>query len=266
MLKVKIDVTFDPCVCTATLTDITGFQRLGFLSPDEEEREHAYKIHEFVSFVALGKITDDCYNLLNEPEVIHIPEEDVSNTFRLNFDPVEVKLSKDGHLDIGKYYVVTKDVFDAKFADTDNDYVYYDLETETFTYRVSGCVKTSSTPAILFKHLDVELTTGIYLTNLQFVSACHLEKCYNSMLKQNFGNMLGKNPLSGSKRCFAGDCSEADDTLKANIDLLRKSLAIVEYLIECDELDDAGYIIDLLGNCNGICSKVEGYDNCGCSN
>ena len=92
-----------------------------------------------------------------------------------------------------------------------------------------------------------------------FVSICLLRKCYINLCQQIFNNR-------GFSHCL--DRSTVDNDLIYRRDLLWMAINVIEYLTECNQLNEVERIIEMLDGCNGLClpsditSKTNG---CGCS-
>lgn len=69
------------------------------------------------------------------------------------------------------------------------------------------------------------------------------------------------------KPCSCGEKIDLDVNLKYKRDLVQSTLSVIQYLVDCNRLEEAQRILERIGSCNGICPTANdniSKSKCGC--
>lgn len=274
MLELNINVNYDDCNCQVVFEDVTGFASQGFdngfLSESEQPTDNkSFRLSDGVFYNILYlKNLDDTITLINTTQLpIVLQPSDVKDNYEENVRVEMEELNKDGRVYITRHFIITKQYYNSNSALFNGDTIYYDEDDGLLYYNGSGSFEVITEKELVTDVIS-DLTLGISSVRRVLFNLCMLKKCYRNMLESQFDNLLGVNPLKGSKGCFKGNCNEDQEFIKNtnDLNLIRNALTAIEYLLDCGKYDDAMRLLHLLGNCGGICYKYnkKGRYGCGC--
>lgn len=96
-------------------------------------------------------------------------------------------------------------------------------------------------------------TSNIYSEIKHFFSVCNLRKCFIKACQEIFNS-------TAFDRCFK---SKVDEELRYRRDLIWAALNVIQYMVDCNQLEEAQRLLEQIMSCNGLCSKFN--EDCGCN-
>lgn len=278
MLKLNINVNFDDCGCFTTYEDITGFtvnsgQDGKFIlegDPLPSNKDFHLSDGTFVNAIYL-KDYDDKTTVFETSDIPNvIPSALVKPIYKDNIKIAKESIPSDGKIYIGRYFIMSNVHYqnDTSRFTLSEPIVYYDENDGYFYLLENGDITILKTVKELVSKVDTKTTQGLVYTNVVLFSICHLKKCYQNMLQDQFDKLLGYDTNTNLQKCLTGNCldSAEDIQLKNNIELLHNAITVINYLLDCGKYEDAMRLLNLLGRCGGICFKYNknSKNGCGC--
>lgn len=244
-LKICMSTCSTCDVCSVTISD-----KSKYLSEDSTNTsKNQFKFSDTVSIdiLQLNKISETSY-----------PSYTINSHISDGYTTLSI--SEDGYYDVIHIVIPTVEWFNKELAKTTGsalglyNIVYFADCSTIYKYVDNKISKVSIEELVEINTTD----TTISKTSKEFVSICLLKKCYINLCQQIFDSRSFSSCWNNNK---------IDSELVYKRDLLWMALNVIDYLTQCNQLQEAERIIEILTSCNGICSSnnTTKTSGCGCS-
>lgn len=213
-------------------------------------------------------------NKIGNPQIIKIFTTEEEGLFEETFE-----FPQDGHYTVAKIMMPNKESFQPIIGGDYKTYFYADTEEIDPTYGIYKIYKVSyddqgnrtdeviELPDLIDINCGEGTTVKLYKELIQYFSICYLYKCYVNLCKRLFKDLFGPTKNGRMKPCSCGEKVDLDVNLKYKRDLVQSTLSVIQYLVDCNRLEEAQRILERIGSCNGICPTANdniSKSRCGC--
>ena len=250
--------------CGFKITDITKKEDNGYLPSESGFMKNRYKFEDTSVICVLGLCRST--NIFPQYEkFIYAPHNE-------KFNNIYIPTIFDGYFKLNyivlpnkQWFEANKNLHAAEYIQgcyfLDQDHIYkYDKSNKNLYVEVPEKDIITILNSIDTDHPSIDLNeTTLTIVRNDYVSICHLKKCFINLCKQIFDKRLF------DKCAYRG---KIDPQLIYNRDLVWMTINIISYLTEFGQLDEAQRIIELITSCNGICKQYyreANINGCGCS-
>ena len=211
-------------------------------------------------------------NKIGNPQIIKIFTTEEEGLFEETFE-----FPQDGHYTIAKIMIPNEESFQPiegyttyYYANTqviDPKYETYEIHKVVYEEGVEVSDEIVELPELIEVNCEEGTGVKLYRELIQYFSICYLYKCYANLCKRLFKDLFGPTKNGRMKPCSCGEKIDLDVNLKYKRDLVQSTLSVIQYLVDCNRLEEAQRILERIGSCNGICPTANdniSKSRCGC--
>lgn len=251
MTNIKFNFTINNS-CVLSILDTTGYQPdnlTGFIRNNLSG--NGYKLNEgyFRNVIQYNKHKYGPVTVNLDETYLAVDAGTGSESYESNFTEQDYNLAQDGVYTINRIFVISLETYNrdkdsGRFTDLS---IYYSDGIDL--YKVVANVATKTTIELLLKE-TYPVTAAI--TSNKIISTCYINACYyklmSSLIDDNTFCLTDEGKLTVQQR-----------------DLLYMVLESIKYLKDQGSIQEIERLIETIDACGGICKRIMGSSNCGCS-